>query len=295
MSTIFSSTFAFGPPGTVVPDRFVTSEGLTVMLPLPSVLSQEQWRTGLRVTSTVSLVPPTTMRAVEVRGFAGANAPTVRYIDAGGHLIYARAVLKTPTGVFAEKFASFEPIARVDFEYPNSEGVLFDFVGLEDGVREVPDTRYALSRSMLAVDASVCQAIVFGETSTVEVLDATALPALAEARQFIAAVAYARSGQGLAKPKYPSEDELKQPFIKRAWERCLTAAKDAVGDDVGNCTHFVIWYSDDQGSTPSKQPSEITDKWPYEQGAKISGHWGPYRIAELGGDNIYVIKYCGVK
>lgn len=153
---------------------------------------------------------------------------------------------------------------------------------------------YELSHEMLVVTTNVCQAIVFAETSTVEVLDPAALPALAEARKFIAAVAYVRNGQGVAKPRYPTDDELKQPFIKRAWERCLAAATDGAGVDVGNCKHFVIWYSDDEGKTPSKLPTEITDKWPYEQVAKINGHWGPYRIAELDGDNIYVIKYCGV-
>jgi hypothetical protein len=119
-----------------------------------------------------------------------------------------------------------------------------------------------------ALDAGVCQAIVYGETGTIEAKE-TQLDELAEARRFIAGVAYKRNGSGLAKPKYPSADELKQPFIKRAWDRCKTAAQDAKDDDVGTCKHFVIWYSDDGGKTPSKQPKEIEDKWPYEQTDKI--------------------------
>jgi hypothetical protein len=143
------------------------------------------------------------------------------------------------------------------------------------------------------LDPDVCQAIVYGETGTIEAKEAQ-LDGLAEARRFIAGVAYKRSGSGLAKPKYPSSDELKQPFIKRAWDRCKTAAQDAKNDDVGTCKHFVIWYSDDNGKTPSKQPKEIEDKWPYEQTDKIKKSWGPYKVNELGKDNIYVIQYCGV-
>lgn len=143
------------------------------------------------------------------------------------------------------------------------------------------------------LDPAVCQAIVYGETGTIEAKEGQ-LDGLAEARRFIAGVAYKRNGSGVADPKYPTADELKQPFIKRAWDRCKIAAQDAMNDDVATCKHFVVWYSDDGGKTPSKQPRKIEDDWPYEQTDKIKKSWGPYKVNELGKDNIYVIKYCGV-
>ncbi|WP_205908955.1 hypothetical protein [Metarhizobium album] len=162
-----------------------------------------------------------------------------------------------------------------------------------------PDTNQFASQGLASILATatitemVCQAIVYAETGTVEVTDDSKLPDLAAARRFIAGVAYKRGGSGVAKPKYPSADELKQPFIKKAWERCGQAAKDAAADDVGNCKHFVIWYSDD-GRTPSRTPSSMPASWPYDEKDKITQAWGPYKVNVLGADNIYVMKYCGV-
>jgi hypothetical protein len=87
---------------------------------------------------------------------------------------------------------------------------------------------------------------------------------------------------------------LKQPFIKKAWAGCKTAADNAQNDDVGDCKNFVIWYSDDNGKTPSHEPKEIPDSWPYDQADKITKSWGAYKVNELNGSNIYVFKYCGV-
>jgi len=116
-----------------------------------------------------------------------------------------------------------------------------------------------------------------------------------DARRFIAGVAYKRNGGGMAPPKIPTESELQNPNTKAIWELCLTAAKDAANDDVGKCKNFVVWYSDDSGKTPSKSPSEIKDKWPYDQIDKIKESWGPFTSPITPkGDNIYVIKYCGV-
>ena len=146
-----------------------------------------------------------------------------------------------------------------------------------------------------AINEQVCQAIVYGETGTLEVSSEAQLPILAEARRFIAGVAYKRDGKKVADPKYPTSEQLKQPFIKRTWDRCLVAAKEAAGDDVEEARHFVIWYSDDSGKTPSKKPKEIDDPWPYTQVDKITKSWGPFKDNSLGGDNIYVIQYTGVK
>lgn len=143
------------------------------------------------------------------------------------------------------------------------------------------------------IDQPTCQAIVYAETGTIELLNAGDAAGLQEARRFIAGVAYKRNGSGVASPKYPTDDELKQPFIKKAWDSCGTAATAASGDDVGDCRHFVIWYSDD-GKTPSKTPSAIPASWPYDYTDKITKDWGPYKVNVLGGSNIYVIKYCGV-
>ncbi|MCK1335755.1 hypothetical protein IVB38_06835 [Bradyrhizobium sp. 38] len=141
------------------------------------------------------------------------------------------------------------------------------------------------------LDKETCAGHVFGETS---VLSNNAAK-LAEARRFIAGVAYKRNGTGMAPAKIPTEDELKNPNTKAIWDRCLQAAGDAAGDDVGTCKHFVVWFSDDDGKTPSKQPSRITDDWPYDQADKIKGSWGPFvSPVTPKGNNIFVIKYCGV-
>jgi hypothetical protein len=141
------------------------------------------------------------------------------------------------------------------------------------------------------LDKTTCAGHVFGETS---VLSSNAAK-LAEARRFIAGVAYKRNGTGMAPAKIPTEDELKNPNTRAIWNRCLQAAEDAAGDDVKTCKHFVVWFSDDDGKTPSKEPSRIPDDWPYDQTDKIKGSWGPFvSPVTPEGDNIFVIKYCGV-
>jgi hypothetical protein len=145
--------------------------------------------------------------------------------------------------------------------------------------------------AVATLDKETCAGHVFGETS---VLSSNAAK-LAEARRFIAGVAYKRNGTGMAPAKIPTVDELKNPNTKAIWDRCLQAAGDAEGDDVGTCKHFVVWFSDDDGKTPSKKPSRITDDWPYDQTDKIKGSWGPFvSPVTPKGNNIFVIKYCGV-
>jgi hypothetical protein len=141
------------------------------------------------------------------------------------------------------------------------------------------------------LDEKTCAGHVFAETS---VLSNNAAK-LVQARRFIAGVAYKRNGSGMAPPKIPTDQELQNPNTKAIWERCQTAAKDAANDDVKTCKHFVIWYSDDDGKSPSKKPSRIPDDWPYDQTDKIKESWGPFTSPiEPKGSNIFVIKYCGV-
>jgi hypothetical protein len=141
------------------------------------------------------------------------------------------------------------------------------------------------------MDAKTCAGHVFAETS---VLSGN-LDKLADARRFIAGVVYKRKGSGVAPPKIPSDEELENPNTKEIWTRCMTAAKDAATDDVKTCKHFVIWFSDDSGKTPSKKPSKIDNDWPYDQTDKITGSWGPFTSpVKPKGSNIFVIKYCSV-
>jgi hypothetical protein len=152
-----------------------------------------------------------------------------------------------------------------------------------------PDIRPRLP--LPALDRVVCAGHVFGRTRQ---LAGTATK-LAEARRFIAGVAYKRGGSGMPPARIPSAADLEDPQIKAVWESCLKAADDAAGDDVGNCLNFVIWNSDDAGQTPSKKPSRLPDDWPYEQADKIKGSWGPFaNLAAPAGNNIFVMKYCGV-
>ncbi len=165
-------------------------------------------------------------------------------------------------------------------------------------------------RTETTIDQNICAGIVFGETSVLKG-DAAIL---AQARRYIAGVAYKRNGAGVSKPVIPSEDDLESPITSNIWDLCKKAAQDASKDDVGTCKHFVIWYSDDKGKTPSKFPHEINDNtWPYNQIDKITGSWGPFssninpkllpinevltedpEVSVFAATNLYVIKYCGV-
>lgn len=152
-----------------------------------------------------------------------------------------------------------------------------------------PDIRSRLP--LPSLDRVVCAGHVFDRTRQLTGTDTK----LAEARRFIAGVAYKRGGSGMPPARIPSAAELEDPETKAAWESCLKAADDAAGDDVGSCLHFVIWYSDDAGKTPSRKPSRLPDNWPYEQADKIKGNWGPFaNLAAPAGNNIFVMKYCDV-
>lgn len=141
------------------------------------------------------------------------------------------------------------------------------------------------------IDETTCAGIVFAETASLRSTDATEL---ATARRFVAGVAYKRQGSGVAKPQIPTTDELKNPNVKREWELCQKAAKDAAKDDVGTCRHFVIWPLDDKNEGPATKP-KIPAAWPYDHKDKIDKKYGPFKNSvHPVGDAIYVIKYCGV-
>lgn len=141
------------------------------------------------------------------------------------------------------------------------------------------------------LDRIVCAGHVFGRTLQLVGADGK----LEAARRLIAGIAYRRKGSGMPPPKIPSAADLADAQTKAIWERCLKAADDAAGDDVKDCLHVVIWYSDDGGKTPSKKPSRLPDDWPYEQAGKIDDQWGPFvSSAAPVGNNIFVMKYCGV-
>lgn len=291
MSRLILIDFSLAAPGTPIPEDFMLPEGLRVVLPAPSRMELSGSRMGIRIDSSAMLMPTVPFESVQLRAFAGATPPFVRFVDPGGILIASTQPVKNPDHTLDVGLSGLGSIGRIIFDYPNGEGTIYSLAGLikVDAIRSEEK-----SIETLAVDVSVCQAIVYAETGTIEVADSKDLAGLAEARRFVAAVAYKRNGSGVAKLKYPTPDELKQPFIKKAWDRCEKAAKDAQDDDVGKCRHFVVWYSDDGGKTPSKKPKEIEKKWPYEQVDKIDTSWGPYTVNELGAANIYVIKYCGV-
>jgi hypothetical protein len=164
----------------------------------------------------------------------------------------------------------------------------------------------------LAINEETCAGIVFAETSILSGIGPTGPATLAAARQTIAAIAYKRNGSGVATPVIPSANDLKNPNTRGIWERCQKAAADAKNDDVATCKHFVIWYSDDSGDTPSSSPRMSAD-WPYDQADKITKSFGPlsspinpFTFSEttanqldefsftIGTTNLYVMQYCGV-
>jgi len=293
MGRLILVNFAIGAVGTPVAADFKTTEGIRVILPSPSVIKPvSSSRVGIAVLSDVELELPAIAKYITVAAYAGADSPRVDYIASDGSLVASHVTAKGADQLVQDGVSGHAPVARLILRGFDGEGILLNLAALIEDEQEKATALDDLST--LAVDSVICQAIVYGESGTIELLKGSDAPGLAEARRFIAGVAYKRSGQGLAKPKYPTADELKQPFIKKAWELCKTAADDAVSDDVKTCKHFVIWYSDDDGKTPSKSPKPIQDPWPYDQVDKITAHWGPYKVNELGKSNIFVIKYCGV-
>jgi hypothetical protein len=182
------------------------------------------------------------------------------------------------------------PMGDLPTRSPNESTLLkVDRAGGGQLPESPPDIRPRLP--LPALDRVVCAGHVFGRTRQLAGTDIK----LAEARRFIAGVAYKRGGSAMPPARIPSAADLEDPQTKVVWELCLKAADDAANEDVGNCLHFVIWFSDDTGKAPSKKPSRLPDDWPYEQADKIKGSWGPFvSPAAPAGNNIFVMKYCGV-
>jgi hypothetical protein len=135
-----------------------------------------------------------------------------------------------------------------------------------------------------------CAGIVYNETSGLRPVIMT------DARVFIASVAYKRQGAGMADPKIPSSAELQNPTVRQIWSDCTNAAFLGLAINPGKCIHFVIWPSDDGGTSPTKTP-ELGHSWPYDYTPDSS--FGPYKNpAQVGdvpvSDKIYIFKYCTV-
>ena len=129
--------------------------------------------------------------------------------------------------------------------------------------------------------------------------DPNSVQRLQDAREKIAEIARKRGGQGVASPKIPNSDELKNDDVRRAWESAQQAAKDSKGKDCGNSDHFVLWPSSDHGKSPTDKP-KIPADWPYSEKDKISKSYGPFRKLSTSGDvppgdDIYIFIYTGVQ
>jgi hypothetical protein len=214
----------------------------------------------------------------------GAAVPNARFYAPDGALLAAITRPKSSLGLCDIGYVAQE-IAAVELDWPSNEGVILTLTFDDAGTR----------REAIPVDGPIteitCSGIVFAETAS---LRSAAAAEVASAREFVAGVAYARQGQGVAKPKIPTAEDLKNPIIKREWDLCLKAAKDAAGADVGNCRHFVIWPLDDKGEGPATDP-KMSASWPYTEKAKITKKYGPFKNSvHPVGDAIHVIKYCGV-
>ncbi|CAH1906094.1 hypothetical protein NTGHW29_750012 [Candidatus Nitrotoga sp. HW29] len=309
-------TFVTSSAGTKISEQYVTSKNITVNAPGENKVRDHNGLTYVSIGGTkATIVLPCLTTSVRVGLVQGTAAKaTVRFID---EYSLQRAIVIpskiTPGGVYYVEYSGAASVISIEVEWPMGvEAGLVDIIFVVDDMEETAaedDATMASIETMASIDETTCSGIVFAETS---ILSGNT-DDLNAARRFIAGVAYKRNGTGTAKPKIPSESDLANPITKAIWENCKTAAKSAANDDVGTCKHFVIWYSDDNGNTPSKFPKEIKDPWPYTQIDKIKQSWGPFKMPfppiftefneiamqpldllnrEI--NNIYVITYCGV-
>ena len=142
-----------------------------------------------------------------------------------------------------------------------------------------------------------CAAVVYGETGTLRAPGGDE-DQLVTGRTFIAAVAYARyldDPSRFAPKKRPTDDELQDAGIKKHWDLCIAAAKAGKQLGIGNCLHFVVWPIDSAGVGPTDSPT-IPDAWPYQEVAKITERYGPFKsYSKPLSDATYIFKYCGVR
>src|SRR6185437_11885743 len=130
MSQIVLIDFGFATPGTAVPDDFVTAEGMRVTLPRPSRMELSGTGVGVRIDTSVILIPAIPFDAVSIRAFAGANAPVVRFIDPSGVLISSVQTVKSPDQTVSIGLSDRGAIGRIDLDYPNGEGTIYAVAGV---------------------------------------------------------------------------------------------------------------------------------------------------------------------
>lgn len=293
MPRLLLERFAMGAPGATLPSQFVTSHGVAVILPEPTRIEFVGSGLGLSVATTVRLQLPALTGSLVLNLFVGGTAPIAYLLGADGRGVApALQLVKAFDQTCRLTYDGPATLGSVQLDFPSGGGVLLELAANLSGrsIALVPERQKTLT-----ITTDLCQGIVYAETGTLQVLSGGASASdLQAARRFVAGVAYKRNGGGVAAPICPSANDLKNPIIKRNWDNCGKAATDAAGDDVKTCDHFVIWYSDDGGVTPSKQPKRIPDDWPYDCAADVQGHWGAFRANIYGTDNFYVIKYCGV-
>lgn len=165
------------------------------------------------------------------------------------------------------------------------------------GCSHRPTSQSENSKYRVELGEGKCAEVIYGETSALRAPNGNE-STLADARNFIAAVAYARymdDPSRFAPPQHPTADELKDPAIKKHWDLCNKAAKDGKQLDIGDCFHFFMWPIDDAGKGPTKAPLWTKDQWPYTESGKIKVRYGPFTSHIYPkSDKMYIFRYCGV-
>lgn len=294
--------------GTQFPSVWQTRAGLVVEVPRPDFVRSTNGLVYSYVDSAASISWPEPTHFAVLRLFSGTAPPSVRFLSKENVLLgHQIATAISPACTFQAAIQSPNPISRAEITW-QAEGGLVDVT-----YERSSELMSATKTTAIAIDARTCSGVVFAETSVLSGTGPTGADQLSMARMFIAGVAYKRNGQGVAKPVIPSDDELKNPNTKAIWEKCLDAAEKAKNNDVKSCQHFVLWYSDDAGKTPSEKPKMDSD-WPYSEISKIKESWGPFKTpiapqllpiylvtqfiqisTSAPVTNLYIFKYCGVR
>lgn len=290
------------PRGTSMVTDWTSPTGLRLTSPFPVEVRQDGPVTYAAVEGVAAIDWPATAQLAVLRLLTYAGHATARFLAADGSLVGLVTAYNTGGNLLQLHFNAEPGFVRAEISWVGNEGGLVDVT-------------YALAPTLVAAAAiseETCAGIVFGETSVLSGNGSDGPTVLASARQMIAAVAYKRNGQGVARPVIPTAADLTNPNTKRIWERCQAAALAAKADDVKTCKHFVVWYSDDKGKTPSTSP-KMDATWPYTEAAKITTSFGPLSspispleisrfpanqlddfVTTAGATNLYVMQYCGV-
>lgn len=190
-------------------------------------------------------------------------------------------------------------IARLILRSPSNEtNLLFLQTETDAGQRLLGFTDAAIAPEA-ALSKDICAEVIFGETSTLRA--PVAEVELADGRDFIAAVAYARylkDPTRFAPRKRPTDADLRNPTIEKHWNLCKASAVRGEKLAIGNCLHFVIWPINAKRNGPTETP-KISDKpgdqWPYTEMSKIARSFGPLEnYSYPKSSETYIFKYCGV-